>query len=318
MENILPLDLHALVPRFAALRLRDAARLGRLITSIEQQGQLTAVVVVPDAEDAQRWVLIDGYRRLEALQRLGRDLILAHVWERSVDEALLGCLARGPDRGWEAIEEAALIEELAGRHSQQTIARRIGRDVSWVSRRLSLIKVLPEDLLEQVRRGRVSVWAATRVLAPLARANSDHARTLLKHIEQQPLSTRALKRLYEQYRKATKVQRQRLVENPALFLQALDNREQQVADKRLAAGPEGAWCKDLAAVGAIAKRLLPCVPTLFAPQQDRLECERLRQAFAAAKTPFQRLEQALVEVADPDRRGAPPSDSTNARGGCRS
>ncbi len=301
MENILPLDLHALIPRFAALRLRDAPKLDRLVTSIGQHGQLTAVVVVPDADNAQRWVLIDGYRRLEALQHLGRDRIQAHVWERSVDEALLGCLARGPDRGWEAIEEAALIEELTGRHSQQAIARRIGRDVSWVSRRLSLIKALPEDLLEQVRQGRVSVWAATRILAPLARANSDHARTLLKHIEQQPLSTRMLKRLYDQYRKATKVQRQRLVDNPELFLKALDSREQQVADTRLADGPEGAWRNDLAVIREIAKRLLPCVPTLFAPQQDRLECERLHQAFAAAKTPFQHLEQALLEVADHDR-----------------
>jgi ParB/RepB/Spo0J family partition protein len=301
MENILPLDLHALVPRFAALRLRDAARLGRLVTSIEQHGQLTAVVVVPDADNTQRWVLIDGYRRLEALQHLGRDLIRAHVWERSIDEALLGCLARGPDRGWQAIEEAALIEELAGRHSLQAIARQIGRDVSWVSRRLSLIKALPEDLLEQVRQGRVSVWSATRILAPLARANSDHARTLLQHIEQQPLSTRALKRLYEQYEQATKVQRQRLVEHPELFLQALDSRQQHVADQHLADGPEGAWCKDLAVVREIFKRLLPRVSTLFAPQQDPLECERLRQAFAAAKTPFQRLEQALVEVADHDR-----------------
>ena len=301
MENILPLDLHALVPRFAALRLRDAARIGRLVTSIEQQGQLTAVVVVPDPDNTQRWVLIDGYRRLDALQHLGRDRIQAHVWERSVDEALLGCLARGPDRGWEAIEEAALIEELAGRHSQQAIARKIGRDVSWVSRRLSLIKALPEDLLDQVRQGRVSVWAATRVLAPLARANSDHARTLLKHIEQQPLSTRALKRLFEQYRKSTKIQRQRLVENPALFLQALDSREQQVADKRLADGPEGVWRQDLAVIREIATRLLAQVPALFAAQQDPLECKRLRQSFAAAKTPFQRLEQALVEVADHDQ-----------------
>ena len=301
MENILPLDLHALVPRFAALRLRDAARIGRLVTSIEQQGQLTAVVVVPDPDNTQRWVLIDGYRRLDALQHLGRDRIQAHVWKRSVDEALLGCLARGPDRGWEAIEEAALIEELVGRHSQQAIARKIGRDVSWVSRRLSLIKALPEDLLDQVRQGRVSVWAATRVLAPLARANSDHARTLLKHIEQQPLSTRALKRLFEQYRKATRIQRQRLVENPALFLQALDSREQQVADKRLADGPEGVWRQDLAVIREIATRLLAQVPALFAAQQDPLECKRLRQSFAAAKTPFQRLEQALVEVADHDQ-----------------
>jgi len=47
MENVLHLDLHALIPRFAALRLHDPARLGRLKTSIERQGQLVPVVAVP-------------------------------------------------------------------------------------------------------------------------------------------------------------------------------------------------------------------------------------------------------------------------------
>ncbi|MEA3275646.1 MAG: ParB N-terminal domain-containing protein [Pseudomonadota bacterium] len=301
MENVLRLDLHALIPRFAPLRLRDPARLRRLLASIEQQGQLMPVVAVPEAGNDRHWVLIDGYRRLEALQRLGEDLIWVDVWERSIDEALLASLARGPDRAWEAIEQAALIAELARRHSLQAIALQLGRDVSWVSRRLSLLKALPEDLLEQVRQGRISLWAATRILAPLARANSGHARILLSQLEHQPLSTRELKRLYSHYQQATKVQRERLVENPGLFLQALDSREQSAEDKRLGDGPEGAWCKDLAVVRQILKRLLRQVPTLFAAQQDPLERERLRQAFAPTKSQFQRLEQALTEVSGHDR-----------------
>jgi ParB family chromosome partitioning protein len=289
MDKVLRLDLHALIPRFAPLRLRDPCRLARLVSSIEREGQLNPVVAVPEAEQAGHWVLIDGYRRL------GADRIWVDVWERSVDEALLGCLARGPDRPWEAIEEAALIAELAGRHSLHTLAQRLGRDVSWVSRRLGLLKVLPEDLLGQVRQGRISLWAATRILAPLARANSTHARTLLQPLEQQPLSTRELKRVYSHYREATKTQRERLVANPALFLKALDSREQQRADQRLAAGAEGAWCEDLKVVAQILKRLIRQIPTLFA--QDTVERERLAQAFTPAKTQFERLEQALAEVA---------------------
>jgi len=169
-----------------------------------------------------------------------------------------------------------------------------------VSRRLSLLKALPEEILERLRQGRLSLWAATRILAPLARANSAHARTLIEQLDQQPLSTRALKRLYAHYQQATKVQRARLVENPGLFLQALDNREALASDRRLAEGPEGAWCKDLAMVAQILKRLVQQVPTLFAPQQQPDERERLRQAFAPLKAHFQRLEQALVEVAHHD------------------
>jgi ParB/RepB/Spo0J family partition protein len=301
MENVQHIDLHALIPRFASLRLHDAARLARLVASIEQQGQLMPVVAVPEADTAGHWVLIDGYRRREALQRIGEDRIWVDAWERSVDEALMACLARGPDRAWEAIEEAALIAELSSRHSLQGIARQLGRDVSWVSRRLSLIKALPEDLLNQVRAGRISLWAATRILAPLARANAEHARILLAQLEHQPLSTRELGRLYEQYRQASKVQRRRLVENPALFVQALDSREQAADDKRLAAGPEGAWYKDLRVVGSLLERLLGQIPTLFGPTQVAVEHERLQQAFAAAKTQFQRLEQALAESGSDDR-----------------
>jgi ParB/RepB/Spo0J family partition protein len=301
MENVLHLDLHALIPRFAPLRLHDPARLGRLQASIERQGQLMPVVAVPEADTQGQWVLIDGYRRREALQRLGEDRIWVDAWERSVDEALMACLARGPDRAWEAIEEAALIAELSSRHSLQAIAQQLGRDVSWVSRRLSLIKALPEDLLDQVRKGRISLWAATRILAPLARANNEHARILLAQLAHQPLSTRELGRLYEQYRQASKVQRRRLVENPALFLQALDSRAQASADKRLAAGPEGAWYKDLRVVGSLLERLLGQVPTLFGPTQAAAERERLQQAFAAAKIQLQRLEQALAESPGHDR-----------------
>jgi len=301
MENVLHLDLHALIPRFAPLRLRDPARLGRLKASIERQGQLVAVVAVPEAGKEDHWVLIDGYRRREVLQQLGEDRIWVDAWMRSVDEALLACLGRAPDRPWEAIEEAALIEELARRHPLQVIAQQLGRDVSWVSRRLSLIKALPEDLLDAVRAGRISLWAASRILVPLARANPEHARTLMEKLEQEPLSTRELGRLYAHYEQAPRAQRQRLVENPGLFLEAVHSRAQEAADQRLAAGPEGAWYHDLRVVGAILARLSGQVPTLFAPGQDAAERERLAQAFAPAKTQFERLEQALAAVGDHDR-----------------
>ena len=299
MENVLRLDLHAVIPRFALLRLRDPARLQRLVASIERQGQLMPVVAVPEAGDALHWVLIDGYRRFQALQQLGADLIWVDVWDRSVDEALLACMARGPERAWEAIEEAALLQELSQRHSLHRIAQQLGRDVSWVSRRLSLFKALPEDLLEQVRQGRISLWAATRILAPLARATTAHAHALLASLEHTPLSTRELKHLHTRYQQATQAQRERLVADPALFIQALETRAQAAEDKRLAEGPEGRWCQDLAVSATILKRLIGQVPGLFVPGQDPLERKRLQQAFAQTQLQFQRLEQALEKVSDP-------------------
>jgi ParB/RepB/Spo0J family partition protein len=296
MENVLRLDLHLLIPRFAPLRLRDPERLACLTRSMRQHGQLMPVVVVPESLDPPRWVVIDGYRRLEALREIGEDLVWVDVWERPVDEALLLCLARGPERGWEAIEEAALLHELSGRYSLREMAQRIGRDVSWVSRRLSLFKALPEELLEAVRTGKLSVWAATRILAPLARANSAHARTLLGELEKTPLSTRELERLLAQYQRTPKARRERLVANPGLFVQALDSRAQTAEDQRLAEGPEGAWCKDLVVTGKILKRLTALAPTLFSPQQDRKDRDRLQQPYARTKAQFRRLDQILEQV----------------------
>jgi len=296
MENVLRLDLHLLNPRFAGLRLRDPERLARLTRSLRQHGQLMPVVVVGESLDPPRWVLIDGYRRLEALREIGEDLVWVDAWDRSVDEALLLCLARGPERGWEAIEEAALLQELSSRYSLREMAQRIGRDVSWVSRRLSLFKALPEELLEAVRTGKLSVWAATRILAPLARANAAHARTLLGELEKTPLSTRELERLFAQYQRTPSAQRGRLVANPGLFVQAIDSRAQAAEDRRLAEGPEGAWCKDLVVTEKILKRLTALAPTLFSPQQDRLERDRLQQPYGQTKAQFRRLDQILEQV----------------------
>ena len=191
------------------------------------------------------------------------------------------------------------LQELSQRHSLHRIAQQLGRDVSWVSRRLSLFKALPEDLLEQVRQGRISLWAATRILAPLARANTAQARALLASLEHTPLSTRELKHLYTRYQQATQAQRERLVANPALFIQALERRAQAAEDKRLAEGPEGRWYQDLAVSANILKRLIGQVPGLFVPGQDPLERKRLQQAFAQTQLQFQRLEQALEKVSDP-------------------
>ncbi len=300
MENVLRLDLHLLNPRFAPLRLRDPERLARLTGSLRQHGQLMPVVVVAESLDPPRWVLIDGYRRLEALREIGEDRVWVDAWDGPVDEALLLCLARGAERGWEAIDPAALLHGLCSRYSLREMAQRIGRDVSWVSRRLSLFRALPEELRAAVRTGKLSVWAATRIVAPLARANSAHARTLLGELEHTALSTRELERLFAHYQRAPMAQRERLVANPGLFVQALDNRAQATADQRLAAGPEGAWCTDLAVTAKMLKRLRALAPRLFSPRPDRGDTDRLQRPYAQMKAQFQHLDQVLEQVLDHD------------------
>ncbi len=300
MENVQHVDCHQLIPRFAPWRLHDPERLAPLVRSVAQHGQLTPVVVVAASADSPRWILIDGYRRLAALQQIGEDRIWVDAWAGSVDEALLLCLAKGAERGWEAIEQAALLHELSDRYTLRELSQRIGRDVSWVSRRLTLFKALPETLLDAVRDGRLSVWAATRIMAPLARANTDHAQALLRAMNKTPLSTRELQLLFEQYRQSPQAQRERLVTDPDLFIRSLAARQQATEDKQLATGPEGAWHKDLGVIKSVLKRLIKQIPTLFSTRQPPAERAQLLKPYQQTRAQFQSLDQQLKQLSGDD------------------
>jgi ParB family chromosome partitioning protein len=186
-------------------------------------------------------VLIDGYRRVAALRRLGRDRAFVERWPCDLAEALLGVLARARNRSFAAIEEALLLRELTEGLgvSQREIGRRCGHDDSWVNRRLQLLSALPESGLAAVCAGRLSTWVATRVIAPLARASSAHAEQLLAALTEAPLSTRELCRWFEHYQKARRAVRERMVKHPKLFVQALNESAAQDGTERLRVGPEG-------------------------------------------------------------------------------
>jgi ParB-like chromosome segregation protein Spo0J len=243
----LNVDLHLLELRFAGARLIELHAVERLARSIERDGQIVPCIVVgaaldsSDAKDSERLVLIDGYRRVAALRRLGRDRAFVERWPCDLAEAVMGMLARTQSRSFAAIEEALLLRELTQGLgvSQREIGRRCGRDDSWVNRRLQLLSALPESGLAAVCTGRLSTWAATRVIAPLARASTTHAEQLLAALKQAPLSTRELCRWFDHYQKARRAVRERMVKHPKLFVQALDESAAQDRTDRLRGGPEG-------------------------------------------------------------------------------
>ena len=170
------LEHHQLEQRFAGLRVPDRRALERLCRSLERSGQLSPCIAVAEAGSL---VLLDGYRRLAALHRLGHDTVWVQLWHCPLAEALARLLASTQARAFAPLEEALLLRELANDTgvSQHELARRTGRDVSWVSRRLKLLSALSEELLEAVCQGRLSSWAAVRIFAPLAAPTpSMHAR----------------------------------------------------------------------------------------------------------------------------------------------
>jgi len=299
-------DLHRLDLRFASLRVRQPRAVERLARSIEHSGQLMPVVAVEEKQAAP-WVLIDGYRRIEALRRLSRDTARVELWECPLAQALLLVLVRVQGRAWEAIEEGAVIRELVGKCglSQREVAHQTGRDASWVSRRLTLVEDLPEAVFAAVCAGELSTWAAVRILAPLARANTEQAQILLAALQREPLSTRELRAWYQHYQKANRQQRERMLAQPHLFCQALQANAREQQARALRAGPEGAWLAEVKRIGQRLRRLGQQIPRVFA---ETAETAALRLAWVELKAVVCDLDEALARYTPDDCPRNPRSD----------
>lgn len=179
----------------------------------------------------------------------------------------------------------------------------VGRKQSWVSGRLALYSALSEDLLESIRKGAISTWAATRVIAPIARAIPEHAKTLSENLSKASLSTRELILLFHHYQKANRKQRENIVCEPFLFLKALHAREEATEAKSLKEGPEGKWLRDLRVIAYMIRGLLREVPTLFYPGQSNLDRRILLTAFEEGKEQFTKLENQIRRYACHDHPG---------------
>lgn len=216
------LEIHQLDRRYAALRIASHSRHQRLVASLLEHGQQAPVTVVPEPDHEHRYVLIDGYARVRALSELGEDVVHALMWPLSETEALV-LSHKASRRRPTALEEGWLLWELSRGHglSRRELCLRLERSASWISRRMSLVTVLPDPVQRAVQRGQVSPQAAMKSLVPLARANASHCETLMASLGRECLSVRDAARLYEAWRSADTPGRERIVAQPRLCLEAL-------------------------------------------------------------------------------------------------
>lgn len=276
------IDLHQLELRHEDLRICDADRRRRLIASVAEIGQQVPVVVVHDAEHL---VLIDGYLRVEALRRIGRDTALATTWPVTEAEALLHRhhLAGGASRA--AIEDGWLLSRLRWHGlSLDELARRLCRSKSWVSRRLALVDDVATSIQSAVRAGTVPPHAAMKYLVPLARANRPACEQLLAAIGATRVSSRDVALLYDTWRRCDAAGRTQLVSAPLLVLRALRVAEDDEPDDTVAP-----LVKDLTTIAAISWRARRRIHPGGAWTADQT------RAWQAARDGFAALQAALEE-----------------------
>ncbi len=243
------LELHQLDLRYTGLRRRDGRREKTLLASLSASGQQTPVVVVRG--DGEKYVLVDGYKRVRALTRLKVDTVTAVVWELSEAEALMLAQLMRASEGDSALEQGWLLKELNERFalSAGELARRFDKTKSWVSRRLALVSQLPEAVQELVRNGELAAHAAMKHLVPLARANPDGCLQLAKVVAGHSLSSREVGVLCAAFAAGTVESRQLILKDPLLVLRA--EAEAKRPKEKL---PGERLLNDVAAVGAISRR----------------------------------------------------------------
>jgi ParB family transcriptional regulator, chromosome partitioning protein len=195
-------------------------------------------------------VVIDGYKRIAALEQLGRDTVEAVVWPMSEAEAVLLDRSLRFSEQETALEVGWLLAELEQRfgYSLEELARRFDRSVSWVSRRLALVEVLPEAIQQQVREGKIAAQVAMKFLVPVARQSLEDCQRMAAIFAQHHCDTRQAGQLYAAWRNGSRAIRKRILDEPELFFKT----QRQAQEKAPPAGAE--LLRDLEMAAAILNR----------------------------------------------------------------
>jgi ParB family transcriptional regulator, chromosome partitioning protein len=284
------LEFHQLDRRWERLRARHPARQRRLLASLAESGQQTPIVVVAAEGQRDRYVVIDGYKRIAALEQLGRDTVEAVLWPLSEAAAVLLDRSLRFSDPETPLEVGWLLAELEQRfgYGLDELARRFDRSVSWVSRRLALVEVLPEAIQEQVREGQIPAQVAMKFLAPVARQSLEDCQRMAAIFAQRRSDVREAGRLYAAWRKGSRAVRQRLLEEPELFFKT----------QRQESGPLNAeLLRDLEMVAAIVNRAQRRLAG--AAELDAGQCEGARRQIERIAKQLQNISQQLQPEQEP-------------------
>lgn len=218
--------------RFAALRLPAPDLVARLRSSIEKEGLRTPVLASTGADAGQK-VLVDGFKRLQALRDLGGETVAASLLDldaAACQAAILHCNA--PHRGLADLEEAWIVQSLCRRDglTQVTAGKLLQRHKAWVCRRLALAERLDADIQEDIRLGLLSATMA-RDLARLPRGNQ---RTVAQAARDNQLSSRQVAQLVNALVGAEEpAAKEALLADPLRYLASASPRAPGQGDPRL-------------------------------------------------------------------------------------
>lgn len=169
----------------------DEAKLDELAQSIIANGVVQPLLI---RRKGSRFELIAGERRWRAAQRAGLTKVPAVIRNVSDEKVLELALIENIQReDLNPIEEARAYKKLIDTLglTQETVAERVGRDRSYVTNYLRLLR-LPDDIQQLLQNGRLSTGHARTLLGL---EHVDLQRRIARKIIEQDLSVRATERM---------------------------------------------------------------------------------------------------------------------------
>lgn len=181
----------------------DADALADLTASVKAKGILQPILVRPRGPKLQ---IVAGERRYRAAVGAGLEqvpVIVRHFDERETLQ--VGIIENLQRENLNPLEEAETYKRLIDEygHTQESLARTVGKDRTTISNTIRLLK-LPREVQVSLREGRLSQGHAR---ALLGLSDSQRQRELAGYAESKGLSVREVERLVQQEREPSKRRR---------------------------------------------------------------------------------------------------------------
>jgi ParB family chromosome partitioning protein len=214
----------------SGMRIMNMTRILQVEKSMRLHGQLQAVVARVHEGGYQ---LIDGFKRYYAAEDLMMESLQCLLLEIDQSQAKVLLLSYNrPHQSMEAWEEAMVLQDLQKTHSldQRSLARLTGYSRSWVSRRLSLIDKMDQEVSSDIMMG-VFTSSHARALTRLPRGNQGEVARVIATYR---LTSRQSDALAEAFLKAKDEDQQRyILTHPEQILRKEQEDQEEPFDVRL-------------------------------------------------------------------------------------
>jgi len=157
-NNVIEVSISKLSKKFAIYRFIQPKAEKALLDSILKFGQLAPIVVCPINNN--RYEIVDGFKRYRACKKLNIKIIKVNIIDVNIRTVKSAMLLLNQNSGTiNDLEEALVVKSLYNEDNlnQVEIGKLLNRHKSWVSRRISLINRLEEEVINYIKLGLISI-----------------------------------------------------------------------------------------------------------------------------------------------------------------